>query len=76
MLSLQGNHSVEITPSDTVDLPQPMMIRFGDNGSLKVTTLGGETTTWNNCIAGATEATWVSRVWATGSTISDLHGIY
>lgn len=68
------NSAEAVTPNDAVDLSTATRAIFvGTAGDLRVTLVGGSIVTFPNAGAG-----WhplrVSRVWATGTTASDIVG--
>lgn len=64
------------TNSDTRNLPTPSVIYVGGIGNVKVTTAQGDETTFVNVQAGSVLPVQVIRVWATGTTASNLVRIY
>ena len=66
-----------ITTSDTLDLAfVTRAIWVGGAGNIAVVTAGGETVTLNSAAAGALIPLRVSRVKATGTTATNLVGLY
>ena len=65
-----------ITTSDTVNLPYVSVVYVGGTGSVKVTTAQGDTTTFVGLPTGSVIPVQVLRVWATGTTATNLIGIY
>jgi len=66
-------NAASVTPSDTVDLSTPSRQLFiGTGGNLKVTLLGGQTLTYTNVPSGADFPRRVVRVWATGTTATNI----
>lgn len=66
----------DVTPSDTADLLNvSRAINVATGGSLRVTTLNGETGTIT-VIAGTPFPIRVTRVWATGTTASGIVGLF
>lgn len=71
------NNGFSIVPSDAVDLSRTTRgIYVGSSGDLNVTTKGGDTVTLKNLAAGIVHPLRVSRVWATGTTATDIVGVY
>lgn len=76
-----GNVVKSITPefSNTVDLldPAPKAIYIQTGGNLKVDTMGGTTVAING-IPDDTKIDWlrIKRVYATGTTVTNVKGIY
>lgn len=70
-------HAFAITPDDDTDMEfVTRAIWVGTGGDLKVTTLGGETETFKNIPDGTEKVGFFVRVFATGTTASDLVGEY
>lgn len=64
-----------ITPSDSEDLIKPVRgIYVGTTGDLKVTKVNGDIMDYPNIAAGVIHPIAAKRVWATGTTASDLRG--
>lgn len=67
--------AIVVTPNDGADLSQIVRgIYVGGGGNLRVTMVGGATVTF----VGVTPGIWpleVSRVWATGTTVTNLIGL-
>lgn len=69
------SHLAAVTPSDTVDLTNvSRSVAFGAVGTLKVTTLGGETVTIPSGLLSANvfHRLRVARIWATGTTATPV----
>ncbi|CAB5224038.1 hypothetical protein UFOVP393_28 [uncultured Caudovirales phage] len=64
------------TNSNTINLPTPSVIYVGGIGNVKVTTAQGDETTFFNVQAGNVLPVQVIRVWATGTTATNLLRIY
>tara|TARA_R110001632_G_scaffold138717_1_gene254432 strand:- start:318 stop:557 length:240 start_codon:yes stop_codon:yes gene_type:complete len=60
-----------VTASDTVDC-KPGLLYIGTTGSIKINTLDGDTVTLTNIAQGIVHPIWVTRVWATGTTATDM----
>lgn len=72
-------HIVLITPDNSNDLTNAITgISFAAAGTLKVTTLGGETVTIPSgaLAAGVQHSMQVVRVFATDTTVTDIVGYY
>ena len=70
-------HAFDIAPHDTNDLTYvTRAIWVGTGGNLKVTLLGGETVTYKNLANGTEKVGFFTRVFATGTTATDLIGEY
>ena len=65
-----------VTPSDSADLSQFSVIYVGSAGAVKVTTAQGSTVTFSGLAAGQTIPVRVRRVWATGTTATNLLAIF
>lgn len=78
-LDSPGSHIALVTPNDSTDLVKASRgLLIGGSGTLKVTTVGGETITIPaTCVpAGGVLPLRVARVWATGTTATDIHSIW
>jgi len=64
------------TSSDTVYLATPSVIYVGGAGSVKVTTAQGDDTLFVGLQAGQVIPVQVIRVWATGTTATNLLRVY
>ena len=78
-----GRHAANITPNDSRDLANiPRGIYVGGAGDLDVTMLGegevgsGGRVTFVGLLAGSIIPIRVSRVWAAGTTATNLRGIW
>ncbi len=69
---------VLITPSDSVDLTNPIRkIRWDGAGTLTVNTVGGQSNiTITGLLLGNSMDLQISRVWATGTTVTNISGYY
>lgn len=65
-----------ITPSDTVNLETPSVVYVGTTGNVRVNTAQGDTVTFTGVPAGAVIPVQVTRVWATGTTATNMVRIY
>lgn len=76
-LTSPADNGTVITPSDSTDLAYvSRAIVLGTAGALKVTFLGGNVTTLPAQAAGYLWPIRVSRVWATGTTATDIVNLY
>ena len=76
-LTAPGEHAFAITPNDSTALTiATRAIYVGGNGNLKVTTVGGETITFTGVVAGMIYPLRVALVWSTGTTATNLIGVY
>jgi len=74
-LESPAEHAVDITPSDSSDLTNFIRaIYVGTEGTLKVDTLSGDTVTFNG-ISGILPVR-IKKVYATGTTATNLVGLY
>jgi hypothetical protein len=70
------DNAVEITPNDSTDLATvTRCIYVGQQGTLKVTMLGGGDVTFN-CGAHEFLEIRVVRVWSTGTSANDIVGLW
>lgn len=68
-----ANDFFPITPDDSNDLPfVSLAIYVGTAGDVVVTSMHGNTSTFKNVQAGTVLDVRATRVWATGTTASDL----
>ena len=67
-----------ITPSDTVNLQNTAVIyvNVAGAGIVKVTTANGDTVIFTGVTAGLVIPVQVVKVWATGTSVTSLIGIY
>lgn len=73
----QATNASSVTPSDSVDIAgstveTPATLYIGTGGNIKVDTIGGDTVTYSNVIGGAFLPIQVKRVYATGTTATDI----
>lgn len=74
--TITADNAAPVTPSDSVDLdPWPYALMIGGSGDLKVTTRGGGTVTLTAVPAGLLPLR-VRRVWATGTTATDISALW
>jgi hypothetical protein len=84
--TFQALNAEVITPSDTEDLTLAggsivpyetgACIYIGTSGNLKVTMLGGQVVTYLNLTSGSFLPIQVKKVWATGTTASNILSLY
>lgn len=68
---------VAVTPSDTVNLPNPIRgFMVAAAGNVKVTMLDGTVGTYPGCAVGAQYAGMIMRVWSTGTTAAGIVGFF
>ncbi|WP_339109820.1 hypothetical protein [Thioclava sp. GXIMD4216] len=66
-----------IAPDDDADLAQVTRgIYLGQGGDLRVTLAGGQTVTFTNIAAGGIHGLRIRRVWASGTTATEMVGLY
>lgn len=65
-------HAVTAVQSDTVNLVTTVVVYIGGDGNLKVTTEGGEATTFVGLSAGDILPVSALRIWSTGTTATNL----
>ena len=76
-LESPAERAFAITGNDSTDLTvYPRAIYVGGAGNVKVTTLGGDTVTLNGAVAGSILPVRVVRVFSTGTTATNLIGLY
>jgi len=68
--------AVAIVPSDTVNLTTAAVIYVGVGGNVKVTTAQGTAITFTGVVAGSVIPIQVTRVWSTGTTATNMVGIF
>lgn len=83
---LQVSRAAAVTPSNTVDIPSVStqdgsgnngcVLYIGGAGNLKVTTAGGDEVTFNGVFAGTFFPVQVLRVWATGTTATNIIALW
>ena len=66
------DNGVDITPSDSTDLANYGTVFVGTGGNLKVDLVGSGTVTYVNLADGTHHPMRVKRVYATGTTATDL----
>lgn len=83
---LQATKAVDVTPSDTLNIPNPTspdgvpnagnVLYVGTGGDLKVTTVAGDDVTFVNIQGGAFLPIQVVKVWSTGTTADDILALW
>ena len=83
---LQAYRAAAVTPSDSVDVPSVStqdgsgnngcVLYIGGAGNLKVTTAGGDEVTFSSVLAGSFLPVQVVRVWATGTTATNIIALW
>ena len=72
-----ANHIAAVTPNDSTDLAYVTTGLFvGGAGNIKVTTSGGDTGTFTGVAAGSILPVRVTRVWATGTTATNIVALW
>jgi len=76
-VSAPAEGAADITPNDSADLSITTRgIYVGASGDLKVDTAGGDTVTFVDIAAGVIHPIRVQRVYSTGTTATDIIGVY
>ena len=76
-LESPAERAFAITGNDSTDLTvTPRAIYVGGAGNVKVTTIGGDTVTFSGALAGTIIPVRVTRVFSTGTTATNLLGLY
>lgn len=70
------DHAAAVTPNDSANLPSPGILFIGGAGNVKVDTIGGQTVTVNGVTAGTTLRLLVAKVYATGTTATNITVMY
>lgn len=80
---LQVGRAASVTPSDTVNIPSVSggtnngcVLYVGSAGNLRVQTVGGDDVTFNNINTGAFIPVQIVRVYATGTTASNILALW
>ena len=83
---LQATKAVDVTPSDTLNIPNPTspdgvpnagnVLYVGTGGNLKVTTVAGDEVVFANIQGGTFLPIQVVRVWATGTTAANIIALW
>lgn len=72
-----AENAFAVTPNDSTDLTHAARALFvGGAGDIKVDTVGGDTVTFTGVTAGSIFPVRVSRVYATGTTATNIVAIY
>lgn len=79
----QAGRAAAVTPSNTVDIPSVAgsvnygnVLFVGTGGNLRVLTIGGDDVTFNNIQDGSFLPLQVTRVYATGTTASQIIALW
>lgn len=82
---LQASKAVDVTPSDTLNIPSSSpdgvpnagnVLYVGTGGDLKVTTVAGDDVTFVNIQGGSFLPIQVVKVWNTGTTADDILALW
>lgn len=80
---LQAGRAAAVTPSDTVNIPaitggsnNGCVLYVGGAGNLKVLTIGGDEVVFNGVSAGSFFPVHVLRVFATGTTATNIVALW
>ena len=80
---LQVGRAASVTPSDTANVPSVSggtnngcVLYVGSAGSLRVQTVGGDDVTFNNINTGAFIPVQIVKVYATGTTASNILALW
>ncbi len=80
---LQAYRAASVTPSDTVNIPaitggenNGCVLYIGTAGNARVLTVGGDDVTFNGLNTGAFVPVQVMRVYATGTTASNILALW
>jgi len=80
---LQVGRAAAVTPSDTANIPSVSggtnngcVLYVGSAGNLRVQTVGGDDVTFNNINTGAFIPVQIVRVYATGTTASNILALW
>lgn len=71
-----ARRSVAITPSDSISFEGTRGIYVGSSGDVRMTMTDGTIVTRKNLTGGMTHPLGVTRIWATGTTATDILGDY
>lgn len=74
--SMQASHAIAVTPSDVTVYQNALILFVGGTGTLKVQTELGDTVTLAGIPAGFILPLWVTKVFATGTTATNITGLY
>ena len=80
---LQVGRAASVTPSDTANIPSVSggtnngcVLYVGSAGNLRVQTVGGDDVTFNNINTGAFTPVQIVKVYATGTTASNILALW
>ena len=80
---LQVGRAASVTPSDTANVPSASggtnngcVLYVGSAGNLRVQTVGGDDVTFNNINTGAFIPVQIVKVYATGTTASNILALW
>ena len=80
---LQVERAASVTPSDTANIPSVpggtnngCVLYVGSAGNLRVQTVGGDDVTFNNINTGAFIPVQIVKVYATGTTASNILALW
>jgi len=81
---LQTERAAAVTPSNTADIPYvgggdinwPCVLFIGGAGNLRVLTAGGDDVTFTGVLAGSFLPVQVKRVFATGTTATNIVALW
>jgi hypothetical protein len=83
---LQAYRAAAVTPSNTVDIPSVStqdgtgnngcVLYVGGAGNLKVTTVGGDEVTFSSVLAGSFIPVQVVKVWASGTSATNIIALW
>jgi len=83
---LQAYRAAAVTPNNSADIPNVAnqdgsgnngcVLYIGGAGNIKVTTTGGDEVTFNGVLAGTFFPVQVTRVWASGTTATDIIALW
>jgi hypothetical protein len=81
---LQVGRAAAVTPSDSANIPvvtggtsnNGCVLYVGGAGSIKVTTVGGDDVTFVGIVAGSFVPVQVRKVWATGTSATNIVALW
>lgn len=76
VISLQAGNAAAVIPSDTGNLTHESTLYIGGTGNVKVTMFKSGEVTFLNCQKGSTLPILVTRVWATGTTATNIIALW
>jgi hypothetical protein len=68
--------AASVSTNDTARIDPTRALFIGGAGNVKVDTVGGSTVTFNGLTAGSVLSVQVTRVYATGTTATDIIAMY